>query len=124
MITPEHLNGLIRFKPEMWWQAPLYFWFLTIVFSKVFPQAQTRLMCALAIFAGQIVLALIFSGIEGYSGWLLFAFLLGRVMGVQHPEPTDNEPLGFRRKLLGWLAILIFILCFTPAPLELVVLGN
>ena len=124
MITPEHLNGLIRFKPEMWWQAPLYFWFLTIVFSKVFTQAQTRLMWALVIFAGQMVLSLVYSGIEGYSGWLLFAFLLGRVMGVQHPEPADNEPLDFRRKLLGWLAILIFILCFTPAPLELVVLGN
>ncbi len=124
MITPEHLNGLTQFKPDMWWQAPLYFWFLTIVFNSVFPTAQSRVMWSLAIFAGQILLVLLFKGIEGYSGWLLFAFLLGRVMGVQHPEPPDNEPLDFRRQLLGWLAILIFILCFTPAPLELVVLGN
>lgn len=124
MITPEHLNGLIQFKPELWWQAPLYFWFLTIVFSKVFPTPQLRLMWALAIFATQIILVLLFNGIEGYTGWLLYAFLLGRIMGVHHPEPDIDEPLDFKRKLLGWLCILIFILCFTPAPLELVVLGN
>ena len=124
MITPEHLNGVVQFKPDMWWQAPLYFWFLTIVLSRVFSNAQSRVMWSLAIFAGQIVLVLLFKGIEGYSGWLLYAFLLGRVLGVKHPEPTEDQPLDFRRKLLGWLAILIFVLCFSPAPLEFVELGN
>ena len=124
LITPKHLNGVVQFKPDMWWQAPLYFWFLTIVFNRVFSSAQSRIMWALAIFAGQILLVLWFKGIEGYSGWLLYAFLLGRVLGVQHPDPIDNQPLDFRRKLLGWLAVLIFILCFSPAPLEFVVLGN
>ena len=124
MITPEHLNGVVQFKPDMWWQAPLYFWFLTIVLSRVFPSPQSRVMWALAIFAGQVILVLLFKGIEGYSGWLLYAFLLGRVLGVHHPEPADNQPLDFKRKLLGWLAILIFIICFSPAPLEFVVLGN
>jgi hypothetical protein len=45
-------------------------------------------------------------------------------MGVHHPEPPVDQPLDFKRKLVGWLALLIFILCFTPAPLELVVLGE
>jgi hypothetical protein len=45
-------------------------------------------------------------------------------MGVHHPQPPVDEPLDFNRKLLGWLALLIFILCFTPAPLEVVVLGE
>ena len=106
------------------WQAPLYFWFLTIVFSKVFLKPRLKLMWALAVFTGQMLLVILFKGIEGYSGWLLFAFLLGRVLGVHHPEPPVDQPLDFRRQLLGWLCILIFILCFTPAPLELVVLGE
>ncbi len=124
LITPEYLNGVVQFKPDMWWQAPLYFWFLTIVLSRVFPAPQSRLMWALAIFAGQIVLLMLFKGIEGYSGWLVYAFLLGRILGVHHPKPIDNQPLDSKRKLLGWLAIVIFILCFSPAPLEVVVLGN
>ncbi len=124
MITPAHLSGTLQFEPDMWWQGPLYFWFLMIVLYKVFPNVQLRLVWTLAIFAGQLLLSMSFNGIEGYSGWLLFAFLLGRVMGVHHPEPPVDQPLDFNRKLLGWLAILIFILCFTPAPLELVVLGE
>jgi len=124
MITPAHLNGIVQFKPDMWWQGPLYFWFLTIVLYKVFPSNQLRLLWALAIFSGQILLLLLFKGIEGYSGWLLFAFLLGRVMGVHHPEPSVDQPLDFKRTVLGWFAILIFILCFSPVPLEFVVLGN
>jgi len=124
MITPEHLNGVMQFKPDMWWQAPLYFWFLTITLSKVFPTHQLRLLWALAIFAGQILLILLVPGIEGYSGWLVYAFLLGRVMGTFHPEPPIDEPLSPARKVLGWLALLIFILCFSPAPIEMVVLGG
>lgn len=124
MITPDHLNGLMQFKPEMWWQAPLYFWFLTITFSKVFPTPQLRILWALAIFAGQILLTFFINGVEGYSAWLFYGFLLGRIMGVHHPEPPLDEPLDSKRKLLGWIALLIFILCFSPAPLELVVLGE
>ena len=124
MITPEHLNGVVQFKPDMWWQAPLYFWFLTITLYRVFSSVQLRLMWSLAIFAGQIILLLLFNDIQGYSGWLFYAFLLGRFMGVSHPEPVVDQPLDFKRKLLGWFALLIFILCFSPAPLELVVLGG
>lgn len=124
MITPEHLNGLMQFKPDQWWQAPLYFWFLTITFSKVFPTHQLRLLWALAVFAGQIILVLFINDIQGYSGWLVYGFLIGRIMGTQHPEPPIDEPLSFGRQVLGWVAVLIFILCFSPAPLEMVVLGE
>ncbi len=123
LITPEHLNGMISFRPDKWYQAPLYFWFLNIVFFRIFPQWQQRLMWCLGILALQLSLLLTFPGIEGYPGWLLFAFLLGRIMGAGHPIPLQDEPLDFNRKLLGWLAILIFILCFSPAPLQVVELG-
>ncbi len=124
MITPAHLSGVIQFNPDMWWQAPLYFWFLTIVLYKVFPSNQLRLMWALAIFVGQILLLLLFKDITGYSGWLVYAVLLGRVMGVHHPHPPVDKSLDFNRKVLGWFALLIFILCFSPAPLEMVALGD
>ena len=123
LITPEHLNGLVTFNPQKWYQAPLYFWFLTIVFYRVFPQVRPRLMWCLAIFTLQLLLVTFMPGIEGYPGWLLFAFLLGRIMGAGHPVPLEDKPLSLNRKILGWIAILIFILCFSPEPLRVVELG-
>jgi hypothetical protein len=37
-------------------------------------------------------------------------------MGLRHPEVGDTRELDGKRKVLGWLAILIFILCFSPQP--------
>ncbi len=123
MVTPEGIKALTTFETGTWYYVPLYFWFLTIVFYKVFPDIVQRLMWCLGIFAAQLLLALWMPGITGYTGWLLFAVLLGRVMGTGHPVPIDDQPLSFNRKVLGWLAILIFILCFSPVPLDLVELA-
>ena len=74
-------------------------------------------MIALLLCASQYALNLLpaMDG-EGYSGWLFFAFLVGRVLGIEHPEVLDGRALTTPKKILGWIAIVIFILCFTPQP--------
>lgn len=124
LITPKEINSLVKLQAGNWYYAPLYFWFLTIVFHKVWPEVKVRVMWCLAIFAGQLLTAIFLPHFTGYAGWLLFAVLLGRVMGTGHPIPIQDEPLSFNRKLLGWLAILIFILCFSPVPLDAVFLAK
>ncbi|MEE9604884.1 MAG: site-2 protease family protein [Candidatus Scalindua sp.] len=53
-----------------------------------------------------------------YPGWILFAILL-LVFGFRHPAPIDPfTQLDFRRKCIGVLMIIIFLLCFTPIPLK------
>jgi len=118
-ITPADINAIINFDPK-WYVAPLYFWFLTIVFYKTFPEIKQRMIWTLAIFAIQLTSVIVLPGVEGYPGWLLFAFLLGRVVGTDHPIPENDYPMDRNRKILGWIAILIFILCFSPTPLEFV----
>lgn len=58
-----------------------------------------------------------------WSGWWLWAgllFLLGRT----HAEPLDQiTPLDSRRKVLGALAILIFLLTFSSVPITLMLPG-
>jgi membrane-associated protease RseP (regulator of RpoE activity) len=49
---------------------------------------------------------------------LLFTILLGIMMRIRHPEPLDNSPLDFKRKVVAFLTLLIFILCFTPFPIQ------
>jgi len=82
----------------------------------VFKQKRDRLLYATAIFTTQFFVASIFQ-LEGYTGWLLFGILIGRFIGVDHPPVVYNEPLSTGRKVLGWLALIIFILCFSPEPL-------
>ncbi|MEI6756988.1 MAG: site-2 protease family protein [Chlorobium sp.] len=51
-----------------------------------------------------------------WSGWLLWAFILSRLIGMNHP-PTDNDhPLSVKRKIYGWASIAIFVITFIPVP--------
>ncbi len=56
----------------------------------------------------------------GYSGWLVFSLLLAFFVRIEHPPVLYAEPLTPRRRLLGYLSILIFVLCFSLTPLYFV----
>ncbi|MFO0752243.1 MAG: site-2 protease family protein [Thermodesulfovibrionales bacterium] len=59
------------------------------------------------------------AGGTGWEGWLLWAVLMP-VLGIKHPPVLYREmPLDPRRKAVGFLALLIFILTFIPAPFTL-----
>ena len=94
----------------------LYIFFLKICFSKILPNSQLDWILALAVAILQLICTQLFPNLLGYSGFLPFIFLLGRFLGVYHPDVEHDEPLDFKRKILGWLSLVIFILCFSPAP--------
>ncbi len=52
------------------------------------------------------------------SGFLI-AILLGVMMRIKHPEPWDQTPLDGTRKLIAFLTLVIFILCFVPFPIQI-----
>jgi membrane-associated protease RseP (regulator of RpoE activity) len=58
-----------------------------------------------------------------YSSWIAWAFLMGVMLllfGPRHPRVFDEHvPLDRTRLILALAALLIFVLCFTPAPIEL-----
>ena len=52
----------------------------------------------------------------GYIGWFVWVGLI-YLTGVNHPVPlNDISDLGMGRKLVGALAIVLFVLLFTPLP--------
>ena len=52
-----------------------------------------------------------------WRGWFVWAFLLLMVLGMKHPPPYDiYQPLDRRRRLIGYVAIGVFLLSFTPVP--------
>lgn len=52
----------------------------------------------------------------GWSGWLFWALLLKFVIKVEHPPVSEFEELGWGRKLIGYVTMVIFIISFTHAP--------
>lgn len=53
-----------------------------------------------------------------YPGWIIFAIML-LLFGFKHPPPADPFiQLDFKRKCIGILMLIVFLLCFTPIPLK------
>lgn len=52
----------------------------------------------------------------GWSGWVFWALILRFLIKLYHPEIYDPVGLDKKRKLIGYFAIIIFIISFTPVP--------
>ncbi|MBS1559177.1 MAG: site-2 protease family protein [Bacteroidetes bacterium] len=97
-----------------------YLFALYRVMYNFFSQKRDRLMYALLIFTSQYLISWLYPSLHGYTTWLLFVLIVGAMAGVQHPPSPIEEPLNRTRKILGWLALVIFILCIAPNPIDLV----
>jgi len=106
---------------QLYSESPLWFFgyllFLYLVFHQVGRTWVESLMVGVLVFGTQFFLAYFFPELQGYYGWLLFAFLIGRLLGVDHPTTKDERPLTLKQKVIGWVALVVFILSFSPAPL-------
>ncbi len=102
------------------YKIPLFVGFMYLSLRSFGLTKRDTAMYAIAIFAVQYSIVAAFPHIRGYSGWLLFAFLIGRFIGVQHLQSEVEERLTPERVALGWFALLIFVLCFAPNPLEVI----
>jgi membrane-associated protease RseP (regulator of RpoE activity) len=77
--------------------------------SPRFHRAVSRLMLGALVMLGLLV----------FPGWLFLALLIV-TFGPRHPPVMDEgPPLGRARLLVALAALLIFILCFIPMPLDL-----
>jgi membrane-associated protease RseP (regulator of RpoE activity) len=71
--------------------------------------------CYLAV----IVLA-IYSIRDGLWNWVVYGVILTLMLRIGHPPVVDeDEPLGFARKLVAIIGLLVFILSFMPFPIKL-----
>ncbi|MCK4353026.1 site-2 protease family protein [candidate division WOR-3 bacterium] len=55
-----------------------------------------------------------------WQGWLLWVILIVIVLKLKHPPPlNDVTPLDLQHKIIGLIALLIFILTFIPVPISI-----
>jgi membrane-associated protease RseP (regulator of RpoE activity) len=72
--------------------------------------------CRLVWKLGLVMLVAI--GIAYSYSWLFWAAFLA-IFALKHPQIHDDSPMGEGRAALALLSIVIFVLCFSPAPVEL-----
>lgn len=57
----------------------------------------------------------------GYLLWTLLVVAMVLILGPHHPRTIDeSEPLGRGRLLLAAFAVAMFVLCFTPVPIQFI----
>lgn len=98
----------------------VYIGFVYLCFSRITENLITNLLISLSVVAIQLIISYFYPTIEGYSGFLAFGLMIGRFLGIYHPPTYDKQPLTLERQILGWLALLVFILCFTPKPFTII----
>ncbi|WP_018478514.1 site-2 protease family protein [Pontibacter roseus] len=98
------------------WVWPVYLLYLFFVLEPATPNLRYTLYLVLVVLATQVLVSIVFPDVDGYSGWLLFGLLLSRLMGIFHPSCPNEAPLTPGRKVLGILAFVIFLICFSPRP--------
>lgn len=96
-----------------------YLLFVYYVCKRLFPKIEIAQLITLilSIFSIQLLIKWNFPQIEPNAIWLIYAFLVIRVIGIDHPPAIQEHRVNRPRQILGWLAILIFILCFSPNPI-------
>lgn len=115
-------SGLGLVKPSdpgevLQWSIPLTLLFYFFCFGALKMSLENTIMITLLVFAVQLLISWLFPNLVGYSGWIFFIFLIGRFVGIQHPPSEIEQPLDPTRVALGWLALLIFVISFTPVPI-------
>ncbi len=113
--------GLFSFQTEastwLYWGAP-YALYLFVVFRKVLPGWRRAVLLGGSVGLAQLAATLVWPGVLGNPGWLVFGLILSRLTGIYHPPAPDETPLSPGRRVLGWVLIGIFVLCFTPSPFK------
>ncbi len=104
--------------------AGAYLYFLFSMYERFFKDNKTTaVLLATSIFAAQFLIEYIFPSWPGFSGWMMiFAYIVGRFLGLEHPRAEVEESLNWKQKVVGWLALVIFVLCFTPELFTLEIL--
>lgn len=70
-------------------------------------------------FAAMATLAFLGYWLYNSPSGVLIAILLGVMLRVGHPRPLSDEPLDGKRKVVAFLTLIIFVLCFAPFPIRL-----
>jgi membrane-associated protease RseP (regulator of RpoE activity) len=94
-----------------------YLLFLFLAFYNFEKDIKKRLLLVIWVMIIQIFSVKYYPEARDYGLYMVFAFILGRFLGIDHPKALIDKPLDLKRKIIGWIALGVFVVSFTPKPL-------
>ena len=96
--------------------ALFYLFFLFLALHRFESNLKKRILIIIWIMIIQVIALNVYPEIADsfFGAYMLFAFIIGRFLGIDHPKAIIDEPLDLKRKIMGWLGLVIFIISFTP----------
>lgn len=80
---------------------------------------KARLIAMMSFILLIVLNVYLISSFNSYA-WILWPVLIFFFIKFRHPPTKDNSiELDFKRKVLGWLAYIIFCICFSPIPFHI-----
>lgn len=98
-----------------------YLLYLTYILAAVFGRERPLWVLAgivVVLLAQQILIGL-WPSLHSNPIWLVYALMTSRLLGLDHPIAEVEHRLNRPRRILGWVALAIFVLCFSPEPIVL-----
>ncbi len=105
------------FNTDFILNGAFYIMFLFLAFHHFEKDIKKRVLMVIWVMIIQIFAFQWLSEATDYGIYMMFAFLIGRFLGIDHPKALIDKPLNLKRKILGWVALAIFVISFTPRPL-------
>ncbi|MDX1906890.1 MAG: site-2 protease family protein [Bacteroidia bacterium] len=117
-------TGLVYLPATLDWDVGIQAAYLALLIYASIVVAGRQLLPGLVL-AGvllgvQVGCRVLFPAIEAHPIWLVYCFMAVRIIRLPHPRTRDDRPVRGLRAVLGWLAVLIFVLCFTPSPISII----
>ncbi len=112
--------GLLPSGPinsDFLFNAGFYLLFLYLAFHHFEKDVKKRIILVIWIMIIQVFARKYFPNIVDLSLYMVFSFIIGRFLGIDHPKATVDKPLDLNRKIIGWIALIVFVISFTPRPL-------
>lgn len=98
------------------WAVVLYY-----LLNKAYHGIQRWIAPAWALsLIGSAILIFGFVGMSsnnGFTVWLVWSIFIAFFVGVEHPPAMFERRLDKRRVYLGWISMVVFVLCISPNPI-------
>jgi membrane-associated protease RseP (regulator of RpoE activity) len=76
---------------------------------------------ALSLLGSVAYLYMMGDGLANNAGsliWVVWCFFLVYFVKIEHPPVIYEQHLSPRRRILGWISMIVFILCISPSPIS------
>ncbi|MCS7078122.1 MAG: site-2 protease family protein [Bacteroidia bacterium] len=100
--------------------SSIYLLLLLAIMTKLYgKRSRLWLLATVLVMSFHVLVSIMFPHVKGYGGYMMFAVIIVRFFGFEHPVARVDTPLNLKRKVLGWITLVVFIFCISLQPFQI-----